>query len=77
MSVLAICSSITCNYRLKLQDPVCGLSIPTPPRCPNCLAPVITACPGCGFPLLEPLNPASRCEVCHADLRRPHVQARN
>jgi len=77
MAVLAICSSITCNFNLKLQDPARGLSIPTPQRCPECMAPVITACPECGFPILEPLNPNCRCEVCHADLRKVYVQARN
>lgn len=73
MSIWAMCSSRLCGYKLSLQDTVNGVSIPTPPCCPNC--DLMTYCPECGFPILASLNPKDRCEVCNCDMRRAFARS--
>lgn len=76
MSLLAICSSAYCDFRLRLQDPERGVSIPTPPSCPRCDSSLLTHCLVCGFPFNVNLNSECRCEVCQCDLRREFAQRR-
>jgi hypothetical protein len=77
MSLLAICSSMYCDFRLRLQDADRGVSIPTPSSCPRCDSFLLTYCPVCEFPLTVNLNPECRCEVCQCDLRRAFAQSRS
>jgi hypothetical protein len=71
MPVIAICSSVACDCRVPLQNPIEGTSVPTPSECPDCGAsPMIALCPSCGFLLVElPGCDPLRCQSCRADIR--------
>ena len=71
MPMLAVCSSLQCDYQIQLQDPKMGTSVETPQRCPKCGGAMIDSCPSCRFPLIGSLNEKHlRCEVCHQDIRK-------
>ncbi len=70
MPPLALCSRPACDFRIELQDPKAGISIPTPRICPRCEAPMISLCPECGFLLIGiPKGEHPLCEVCKVDIR--------
>lgn len=75
MSLLAICSSLICEFRLRLQDNEKGNSISTPPSCPRCGAFLMTYCPLCGFPILANQSLKDRCTVCNCDMRRAFARS--
>lgn len=70
MPVVAICSSVACDFRIQLQNLIEGTSTPAPITCPGCACPMISLCPRCGFLLVElPGRDPERCNICHADIR--------
>src|SRR6266404_3442045 len=78
MPPVALCSSGTCTYFVKLQDSNKGVAVTTPLVCPTCAAPMLAFCPQCGFLLLGEIDAGDpRCVVCRANIRAVYHRLRS